>query len=945
MIAMMTFACASLLTGAAEPAAGVRLPEIPFEKYQLANGLQVILHEDHSTPIVAVNVWYHVGSKNERPGRTGFAHLFEHMMFQGTQHYDKDYFGPLQQAGGQLNGSTNQDRTNYWETVPSNYLELALWMESDRMGFLLPAMTQDKLDNQRDVVRNERRQSYENRPYGLVYEVLLAGVYPPDHPYSWPTIGSMADLAVASREDVADFFRRYYHPANASLCLAGDFDPATAKRLVEKYFGPIAAGPKVPKVAPAAVRPLTEDIRVSMTDRVGLARVHLVWHSVPLYAQDDAELDVLADILAGGKTSRLYRLLVRDKQIAQDVQAAQNSREIDGGFLIVVTARPGQQLAELEAAVLGEVGRLQAEPPSAEEVARAVARHESSLIQRLESVGGFGGRADQLNLYHVYAGDPGWLQQDFDRYLKVDPAAVQRVARQYLSAKKMVLEVTAGPETKITPDPREPAAKAREELAKGYHETPLPAPLPIAEDADRRQLPQGAAPPKFELPPIHRRALSNGMQVLVVENHELPSVSLNVVVPVGTSSDTPGKTGLSDLLSAVWTEGTKTRSSDQVAEALANIGARLSVSSDWDLSGVRLYTLKRTLPQALDVFADVLQNPAFPEEELARQRNIAIGRLMQVRNEPNALASLAVNAKLYGCDHPYGRPMYSTEASLKSIGRDDLEAFYRSNVRPDRASLIAVGDVTPDEIVPALEKSLAGWKAAGDVTQPPFPPIPPAAPTSVTLVDKPGAAQSVICVCLVGTERKTPDYFALTVMNSIFGGQFSSRLNMNLREDKGYTYGARTAFDWRVHQSGPFTARSAVQTAVTAPALVEFLKEFDGLLGARPIGPEELEFNKGYLTRGYPARFETPSDVAGQLETLVEFQLPDDYFNQVIPDITAVSAEDVLRVAKKYLDQEHLTVIVVGDRSKIEADLRALPVGKDLQVVQFDDEFRLVPVK
>ena len=274
MIAMMTFACASFLAGAAEPGNAARLPEIPFEKYQLANGLHVILHEDHSTPIVAVNVWYHVGSKNERPGRTGFAHLFEHMMFQGTQHYDKDYFGPLQQAGGQLNGSTNQDRTNYWETVPSNYLELALWMESDRMGFLLPAMTQEKLDNQRDVVRNERRQSYENRPYGLVYEVMLAGMYPPGHPYSWPTIGSMADLAAASREDVADFFRRYYHPANASLCMAGDFDPAAAKRLVEKYFGPIPAGPKVAKVAPAAVEPLKEDdARSSMTDRVGLPRL------------------------------------------------------------------------------------------------------------------------------------------------------------------------------------------------------------------------------------------------------------------------------------------------------------------------------------------------------------------------------------------------------------------------------------------------------------------------------------------------------------------------------------------------------------------------------------------------------------------------------------------------------------------------------------------------
>jgi len=433
------------------------------------------------------------------------------------------------------------------------------------------------------------------------------------------------------------------------------------------------------------------------------------------------------------------------------------------------------------------------------------------------------------------------------------------------------------------------------------------------------------------------------MQVLVAENHELPSFSLNVVFPVGTSSDDPDRTGLVDLMAAVWAEGTRTRSSEQVAEALADIGARLSVSADWDTSGARLFTLKRTLPAALDVFADVLQNPAFPADELERQRNIAIGRLLQVRNEPNALANLATAARLYGSEHPYGRPEYSTERALRAIGRDDLEAFYRAHVRPDLATLIAVGDITADEIVRELERALGDWKAAGSPSQPMFPPIPTAAPTSVTLVDKPGAAQSVITVCLVGTDRKTPDYFALTVMNAMFGGQFSSRLNMNLREDKGYTYGARTAFDWRVHQPGPFVARASVQTAVTAPALVEFLKEFEGMLGGRPIRSEELEFNKNYLTRGYPARFETPSDMAGQLETLVQFQLPDEYFNTVLPGIMAVSAEDVVRVARKYLDLERLAVIVVGDRSQIEADLRALPIGKQLQVMQFDDEFRLVP--
>ncbi|MCR4412322.1 MAG: insulinase family protein, partial [Thermoguttaceae bacterium] len=527
MSPLMAFAIGTMLTSAPEePAASVdsRIPEIAFEKYTLPNGLEVILHEDHSTPIVGVNVWYHVGSKNERPGRTGFAHLFEHMMFQGSKHYDRDYFGPLQQAGGRLNGSTNQDRTNYWETVPSNYLELALWMESDRMGFLLPAMTQEKLDNQRDVVKNERRQSYENRPYGLAYETLLAAAFPPDHPYSWPTIGSMADLNAASRDDVADFFRRYYHPGNASLCIAGDFDPAEAKRLVAKYFGPIPAGPKVEKLRPRPAQPKGER-RIRMTDRVGLPRLYLLWPTVPMYAADEAELEILADVLSGGKTARLDKALVREKQIAQDIQAFQNSQEIAGGMMIIATARPGHSLAELESAIQAEIDRLRAEPPSKEEVERAINRLEAQLIRSLESVSDFGGRADRLNMYNVFTGDPGYLKKDFARYVKVDPAGVQRVARQYLGTDRVVLEVTPGRETKITPDPRVEAEEARNRLAQSLRETRLPPAQEVPEDAARQSLPGAGPPPRFTLPPIRRGRLANGIEVLVVENHELPTVN------------------------------------------------------------------------------------------------------------------------------------------------------------------------------------------------------------------------------------------------------------------------------------------------------------------------------------------------------------------------------------------------------------------------------------
>ncbi len=636
-----------------------QIPELKFQKFALANGLDVIFHEDHSTPIVGVNIWYHVGSKNERPGRTGFAHLFEHMMFQGSMHYDKVYFGPIQAVGGRLNGSTSMDRTNYWETVPANYLELALWMESDRMGFLLPAMTQAKLDNQRDVVRNERRQSYENRPYGLVHETILAALYPPDHPYSWPTIGSMNDISAASREDIADFFRRYYHPANASLCIAGDFDPAEATRLVEKYFGPIPAGPKV--VHPASWTPeLQEEKRIHMTDRVGLARVYAAWPTPRHFTPEDAALDVLAHVLAGGKSSRLYRALVREKQIAQDVQAYQDGQELTSEFAVVATVRSGHTIAEVEAAIAEEIARIQAAPPTPAEMERAVNTFEARLVWSLESVNEFGGRADRLNLYNTYAGEPGYMATDFGRYSRVDAALVTQTAGQFLGPGRVLVEVLPGSTVSTEPNPLLPAEAVRARMARelaahagrsllprgtdvpadehaasgsaaeqgtivpsGRRDLPPPSPAEreaVDEDADRESLPEGAAEPTFSLPPVQRAALSNGMTLLGMEKQELPVVNLHVVFPAGRGNDGQQAPGLAEITAAVWHEGTAKRSAEEIAAELGGMGASLSVSVDWDTTSVRLFCLKRHLPKALEVFADVLRGPVFPAQELHRQQ-------------------------------------------------------------------------------------------------------------------------------------------------------------------------------------------------------------------------------------------------------------------------------------------------------------------------------------
>ncbi|HZR22120.1 MAG TPA: pitrilysin family protein [Vicinamibacterales bacterium] len=410
--------------------------KLSFTKHTLANGLDVILHEDRACPIVAVNLWYHVGSKNERPGFTGFAHLFEHLMFEGSQHYDKGYFQPLQGAGATLNGSTNADRTNYWEVVPSNALELALWMESDRMGFLLPALTDAKFSNQRDVVMNERRQNYENRPYGLASMALLASLFPADHPYHWPTIGEIADLEAVKLEEVQAFFRRYYHPANASIALAGDIDADEALALVDQYFGSIEPGKRADRVTASAS--LSSNTRVYIEDRVELPRLYLAWLTPAMFADGDADLDLATDLLANGKTSRLYKRLVFDERIATDVSASQNSREIAGFAQLTATAAPGHTLAELETAIFEEIARVAAEGPTDDEIERGRVQAEAQFVFRLQTVGGFGGKSDQLNAYNVFLGDPTYFDRDLERYHAVTKASLQQSVARFLDPNRRV---------------------------------------------------------------------------------------------------------------------------------------------------------------------------------------------------------------------------------------------------------------------------------------------------------------------------------------------------------------------------------------------------------------------------------------------------------------------------------------------------------------------------
>jgi zinc protease len=875
------------------------VPEIQFEKFVLPNGLQVILHEDHSTPIVAVNIWYHVGSKNEKRGRTGFAHLFEHMMFQGSQHVPGEYFAPLEKIGASLNGSTTEDRTNYWENVPRNYLELALWMESDRMGFLLPGIDQAKLDNQRDVVKNERRQSVDNQPYGRVYEAILEALYPPEHPYSWPVIGSMEDLSAASLEDVKEFFRMYYAPNNASLCIAGDFDPAEAKRLVKKYFASIPPGPPITRIE-KWIPQLTEEKRIHMTDRVSLPRIYMAWHSPALFDDGDAEMEMLASILARGKNSRLYRSLVYEKQIAQDVRAYQDSKEIAGTFEIVVTARPGHPLRELENAIDAELRALLQEGLTQEEVQSAINAWEARFIRRLQSVGGFGGKADMLNMYNTFAGDPGFYREDYRRHLAVTPEGVLNAARKWLQLDRRVVVWV------------EPLGELKADTAV---------------QIDRSKQPAAGPNPSVKLPEIKTFQLSNGLRVLVAEQHELPLVQFQLVVHTGWAADPEGKPGVSSLTSDLQDEGTEHRTALQIAQELKDIGASLSTRSSFDASEVSLNTLTRHLDKALDIFADVVIHPTFPEDELQRKKKEYLARILQENQQPFTASLKAFLRTLYGKDHPYGQPFTGTGTpeSIQKIQRDDLLKFYRNYFKPNNATLIVVGDVHPGKIKKLLEKKLGDWKP-GDIPAVRIPEARQLKKTEVYIVDKPGAVQSVIIAGHLGVPRNTPDYYKIQVMNAILGGKFTSRINLNLREDKGYTYGARSMFMFR-KAAGPFLVYAPVHTQYTKQSLEEILKELRGIIKDRPVTDEELEDTKNNLILGYPKRFETIGQIAGHLAEMVTYNLPRDTFERFVPEIERITAKDVMEAASRYLHPDRLLIVVVGDRQRIEQGIRELNLG------------------
>jgi len=871
---------------------------IPYEKFTLSNGLDVILHKDNSIPMVSVNMWYHVGSKNEKPGRTGFAHLFEHLMFEGSKHHDFNFAQPIEEIGGTDNGSTSTDRTNYWSNVPSNQLELALWLESDRMGFLLDVMTQEKLNNQRDIVKNEKRQNYDNTPYGMAWASIPEMMFPKGHPYSWIPIGSMEDLSAATLDDVSDFFRKFYIPNNASLCIAGDIDIEKTKTLVRKYFSSIPSGKQIDKMEAHPVK-LDGITRKTIYDNVNLGKIIYGWHSPPLYKKGDAELDHLANILTASKVSRLYKTLVYEQQIAQDVEAFQWSREIGSTFHIVVTAKEGESLEKIEQALDLELNKIIKMGISHKELEQSKTQWEARFIRGLEQIGGFGGKADILNGYNVMLGDPGKFNWDLKRYMDVSIHDVRSATKNYLDMDNRII-------LKILPN---------EDLFSSE------------ETIDRTIKPESSQKTPFSPPEISKTTLQNGLDILVIEDNDLPLVEVTVVLNSGWASDPKEKPGSASLTADLLDEGTKRRNAMEISEEARELGTNIGTSSYFDATFISFNSLKKNLDSSLDLFADILLNPLFPESELKRKKKEYQGRIKQESKQPVVSAVKHYFRLLFGEDHPYGQPYTGTgtEKSINAISRSDLIDFYKKNYFSNNATIIVVGDITLEEAENKINQYLGRWNSGNSVLSV-VPSPPERTKREIYLIDKPNASQSVIIMGNHGIKRNDPDYLATYVMNTALGSQFTSRLNMNLREDKGYTYGTGSFFSSR-KGVGPFGCYAPVQTKYTKSAIREMIKELSDIRKSRPLTNKEVENTKNNLINKFPRKFESLSSISDEASDLVMFNLSEFAWELYIEDVNKITGAMATQAAKDHIHPEKFLIVVVGDRTEIQSDIESLNLG------------------
>lgn len=891
---------------------------IPYTRYQLDNGLTLVVHEDHSDPIVHLDVTYHVGSARELPGRSGFAHFFEHMMFQGSDHVaDEEHFKIITEAGGELNGTTNSDRTNYFETVPSNQLETVLWLEADRMGFLLDAVTQKKFEVQRATVKNERGQNYDNRPYGLVGEKVGQALYPKDHPYHWPTIGYLEDLDRVDVSALKEFFLRWYGPNNATVTVAGDVDTKKVVELVKKYFGSIPRGPEVKTDKREPVK-LEADRYISYPDRIRFPLLQFTYPTVPNYHADEAPLDVLADLLGGTKNSVFYKNF--DKaQMAIQSDVSHPCRELAGEMKLTVLPFPGKSMQEMEQMVRASLDEFEQKGASAEDVQRFVAKMESGMISGLETVHG---KAAQLAQYNLLLGSPNYVASDLERYRKVTPDDVMRVFRTYIKNKPAVI-LSAYPIDQPTMVAKEDNFKYErdKEFKVDLSEYANLAYNKATDNFDRSQRPPVGPSPTIKIPAFWNEKFDNGLEVIGTENTEIPKVTLRLGLRAGHRYEPIEKSGLAYLTAELMNESTQKYTSEEMEAELEKLGSEIQVYSSDEEVTINVSTLTKNMARTMELLEEVLMHPRFSQDDFNRKKN---EQLEQIRNQVNQATVIANNTfreVIYGTGHIMSVPSIGNEASVNSINHVDVQNFHAQWAAPNIAKLVVVGDMSKDEVMPYLA-FLKKWEKK-DVTYPTEPPAPGKEATTIYLVDKKGAPQSEIRMGYLALPYDaTGEFYKAKLMNFNLGGNFNSRINLNLREDKGWTYGSGSRFGGSKHV-GTFSASAGVKGSATDSSIVEFVKELRDMAD-NGLKPGELDYLRKALGQEDALKYEAGYQKASFLNQILQYGLPADFTEQQSKILNSVSEQELNALAKKLVQPDSMRMVVVGDKESIYEGLSKL---------------------
>ncbi len=905
---------------------------LDYEKYTLDNGLQVILHSDQSDPLVAVAIQYHVGSSREIPGKTGFAHLFEHMLFQASENVPQDqFFKKIQDAGGTLNGGTGPDVTTYYEVVPKNALEKVLWMESDRMGFFINTVTQSAFNNQQNVVINEKRQMVDNQPYGHTRYVINKSIYPDGHPYNWQVIGEMEDLKNATVQDVKDFYNKFYGTNNATLVIAGDFDKDEVKAWVDNYFGEIKVRDNVESREPATVS-LDSTIRLYHEDNFArVPEMNMVWPTVEAYNKDAYALDFLAKILADGKKAPLYKVLVKEKDLTSGTTAYNYSKELSGEFYIRIRANNNHNLDEIEKAVFEAFKKFETDGISATDVERVKARAETNFFNSMSSVLS---KSFQLASYNTFKGDPGFIEKDLENLRAVTVDDIMRVYNTYIKDKPYVITsfVPKG-ETGLMAENSKVAGIVEESnsdvFLTGQEETAEENDFPkTPSNIDRSVEPPLAADPVVNLPDIWDAQLNDGLKVYGIEQSELPMVRFEITFNGGFLLDDTGKIGVANLITDMMLEGTQNKSPEELEEEIELLGAEIYAYTSNEEIVLTVNTLSRNFEKTLNLVEEIITEQRWDEEQFELAKTRTINSIRQRSANPNYLANLTFNRLAYGKDHIFSNNTLGTEESVKSITIDDLKNFYDRNMVPNIATFHVVGDVSKDEVLQSLASLEEKWQPK-DVEFPSYTTPPQPEHSKIYFVDVPGAKQSVIEIGYLSMSRNDPDFYAATVMNYKLGGSFNGILNLILREEKGYTYGARSYFN-ELKENGTFVATASVNSGATLESVEIFRDEMKKY--REGINMEDFNFTRNALIKSNARRFETMYSLTSLLRTISKYDLPKDYIRQEEDIIRNMTPEEHKALAQKYIDPDRMIYVVVGDAATQLKPLEKLGYGNPVLV-------------